>query len=213
MRGSGAASSCISCLMDESIHHAVLPAAQLSLPAPGCLPWPEAGPAQKASPRFSLLRLFQLLIWLFLSAWRGHNRICAPSPLQTFQANEDATEVVLNKIHSPVLTRFVRIRPQSWHNGIALRLELYGCRITGEGPLLPSASALLSVPLTACPVVLSPAAVTAAWGGNSDTVSSMEAPIPRDAPGGQAPRLRRQGGNTQCWYWFSAQSLNLQGKP
>ncbi|POI35723.1 hypothetical protein CIB84_000525 [Bambusicola thoracicus] len=50
--------------------------------------------------------------------------------LQTFQANEDATEVVLNKIHSPVLTRFVRIRPQSWHNGIALRLELYGCRIT-----------------------------------------------------------------------------------
>ncbi|KFO12892.1 Neuropilin-2, partial [Balearica regulorum gibbericeps] len=49
---------------------------------------------------------------------------------KTFQANEDSTEVVLNKIHSPVLTRFVRIRPQSWHNGIALRLELYGCRIT-----------------------------------------------------------------------------------
>ncbi|NXP50466.1 NRP2 protein, partial [Heliornis fulica] len=49
---------------------------------------------------------------------------------KTFQANEDTTEVVLNKIHSPVLTRFVRIRPQSWHNGIALRLELYGCRIT-----------------------------------------------------------------------------------
>ncbi|XP_071419004.1 neuropilin-2 isoform X2 [Pithys albifrons albifrons] len=49
---------------------------------------------------------------------------------KTFQANEDATEVVLNKIYSPVLTRFVRIRPQTWHNGIALRLELYGCRIT-----------------------------------------------------------------------------------
>lgn len=57
--------------------------------------------------------------------------------MQTFQANEDATEVVLNKIHSPVLTRFVRIRPQSWHNGIALRLELYGCRITGEDPPFP----------------------------------------------------------------------------
>lgn len=56
--------------------------------------------------------------------------------------------MVLNKIHSPVLTRFVRIRPQSWHKGIALRLELYGCRITGEGPLLPSA--LLSVPPAAC---------------------------------------------------------------
>ncbi|KAF2987463.1 hypothetical protein EK904_002504 [Melospiza melodia maxima] len=60
-----------------------------------------------------------------LSVNRGH----LSSP-QTFQANEDATEVVLNKIHSPVLTRFVRIRPQTWHNGIALRLELYGCRIT-----------------------------------------------------------------------------------
>uniref|UniRef100_A0A8C0G9Q1 Neuropilin n=1 Tax=Chelonoidis abingdonii TaxID=106734 RepID=A0A8C0G9Q1_CHEAB len=49
---------------------------------------------------------------------------------KVFQANTDATEVVLNKIHAPVLTRFVRIRPQVWHNGIALRLELYGCRIT-----------------------------------------------------------------------------------
>ncbi|XP_020636417.3 neuropilin-2 isoform X1 [Pogona vitticeps] len=49
---------------------------------------------------------------------------------KVFRANTDATEVVLNKIHTPVLTRFVRIRPQEWHNGIALRLELYGCRIT-----------------------------------------------------------------------------------
>lgn len=161
MRGSRAASSWVSCLTGDSIHHAVLPVGQRSLPAPGCLPWPGAGPAQKASPRLSLLRLFQLLIWLFLSAWSGCNHICAPSPLQTFQANEDATEVVLNKIHSPVLTRFVRIRPQSWHNGIALRLELYGCRITGEGPLLPLASALLYVHLTACPRVLSPIAVMA----------------------------------------------------
>lgn len=87
--------------------------------------------------------------------------ICACLPLQTFQANEDATEVVLNKIHSPVLTRFVRIRPQTWHNGIALRLELYGCRITGEGPLVPSPPVLLSVPPTACPGVLSLATVMA----------------------------------------------------
>lgn len=50
-----------------------------------------------------------------------------------FQANNDATEVVLNKLHTPLLTRFVRIRPQTWHSGIALRLELFGCRVTGEG--------------------------------------------------------------------------------
>ncbi|XP_074155053.1 neuropilin-2 isoform X2 [Sminthopsis crassicaudata] len=49
---------------------------------------------------------------------------------KVFQANNDATEVVLNKIHTPVLTRFIRIRPQTWHTGIALRLELFGCRIT-----------------------------------------------------------------------------------
>uniref|UniRef100_A0A8D0E4X3 Neuropilin n=1 Tax=Salvator merianae TaxID=96440 RepID=A0A8D0E4X3_SALMN len=49
---------------------------------------------------------------------------------KVFQANTDASEVVLNKIHAPVMTRFVRIRPQAWHTGIALRLELYGCRIT-----------------------------------------------------------------------------------
>jgi hypothetical protein len=52
--------------------------------------------------------------------------------LQIFQANNDATEVVLNKLHMPLLTRFIRIRPQTWHLGIALRLELFGCRVTGE---------------------------------------------------------------------------------
>ncbi|EHB10948.1 Neuropilin-2 [Heterocephalus glaber] len=49
---------------------------------------------------------------------------------KVFQANNDASEVVLNKLHAPLLTRFVRIRPQSWHSGIALRLELFGCRVT-----------------------------------------------------------------------------------
>lgn len=49
---------------------------------------------------------------------------------KVFQANSDATEVVLNKLHTPLLTRFIRIRPQTWHLGIALRLELFGCRVT-----------------------------------------------------------------------------------
>lgn len=51
---------------------------------------------------------------------------------QVFHANADATEVVLNRIPQPVLARFVRIRPQMWKNGIALRFELYGCQITGK---------------------------------------------------------------------------------
>lgn len=51
---------------------------------------------------------------------------------QVFHANADATEVVLNRIPQPVLARFLRIRPQTWKNGIALRFELYGCQITGK---------------------------------------------------------------------------------
>uniref|UniRef100_A0A8C7JNP3 Neuropilin n=1 Tax=Oncorhynchus kisutch TaxID=8019 RepID=A0A8C7JNP3_ONCKI len=47
-----------------------------------------------------------------------------------FNANTDSTEVVLNRIPQPVLARFVRVRPQTWKTGIALRLELYGCQIT-----------------------------------------------------------------------------------
>uniref|UniRef100_A0A6I8QPJ8 Neuropilin 2 n=1 Tax=Xenopus tropicalis TaxID=8364 RepID=A0A6I8QPJ8_XENTR len=50
--------------------------------------------------------------------------------LQIFPGNTDPTEVVLNKIPQPVLTRFVRFRPQSWATGIAMRVELYGCQIT-----------------------------------------------------------------------------------
>ncbi|KAK1336575.1 hypothetical protein QTO34_002608 [Cnephaeus nilssonii] len=51
---------------------------------------------------------------------------------KVFPGNSDATEVVLNRLHTPLLTRFVRVRPQTWHAGIALRLELFGCRVTGE---------------------------------------------------------------------------------
>ncbi|KAJ8255665.1 hypothetical protein COCON_G00195290 [Conger conger] len=49
---------------------------------------------------------------------------------KVFHANTDPSEVVLNRVPLPVLARFVRIRPQTWKNGIALRFELYGCQIT-----------------------------------------------------------------------------------
>ncbi|CAL8266302.1 unnamed protein product [Lota lota] len=49
---------------------------------------------------------------------------------KVFHANSDPTEVVLNRIPQPVLARYVRIRPQTWKNGIALRFEVYGCQIT-----------------------------------------------------------------------------------
>ncbi|XP_062303574.1 neuropilin-2a [Osmerus eperlanus] len=49
---------------------------------------------------------------------------------KVFHANTDPSEVVLNRVPQPVLARFVRVRPQTWRNGIALRFELYGCQIT-----------------------------------------------------------------------------------
>lgn len=66
-------------------------------------------------------------------ATRGDVTHVVPRSLsQVFQGNSDPTEVVLNRLHTPLLTRFVRVRPQTWHAGIALRLELFGCRVTGE---------------------------------------------------------------------------------
>lgn len=168
----------------------------------GACPGQRLALPRKASPHFSLLRFFVLnLTWLFLSAPGGHNCISLLSPLQTFQANEDATEVVLNKIHSPVLTRFVRIRPQSWHNGIALRLELYGCRITGEHLPVPTDPPLW-------PSCTPSQAVTAAWGSSGATASGMETPIPsavlRET---RAQPLDARGGTRRC---FSAQSLTCR---
>ncbi|KAM6086912.1 neuropilin-1 isoform 2-T2 [Chlamydotis macqueenii] len=47
-----------------------------------------------------------------------------------FQGNSNPTEVVYRPFAKPVLTRFVRIRPVSWENGVSLRFEVYGCKIT-----------------------------------------------------------------------------------
>ncbi|NXX64459.1 NRP1 protein, partial [Spizella passerina] len=47
-----------------------------------------------------------------------------------FQGNSNPTDVVYRAFTKPVLTRFVRIRPVSWENGVSLRFEVYGCKIT-----------------------------------------------------------------------------------
>ncbi|NXD24148.1 NRP1 protein, partial [Spelaeornis formosus] len=47
-----------------------------------------------------------------------------------FQGNSNPTDVVYRPFAKPVLTRFVRIRPVSWENGVSLRFEVYGCKIT-----------------------------------------------------------------------------------
>lgn len=41
-----------------------------------------------------------------------------------FQGNSNPTDVVYRPFAKPVLTRFVRIRPVSWENGVSLRFEV-----------------------------------------------------------------------------------------
>ncbi|XP_069790013.1 neuropilin-2-like isoform X2 [Narcine bancroftii] len=65
--------------------------------------------------------------------------------LELFGANTDGNEVVLNTLTPPVVARFIRVRPQVWMNGIAMRLELYGCQITNApcSDMLGMASGLI----------------------------------------------------------------------
>lgn len=52
-------------------------------------------------------------------------------PPQVFQGNTNPTDVAKTMLPKPTLTRFIRIRPVTWETGIALRFEVYGCKISG----------------------------------------------------------------------------------
>lgn len=91
--------------------------------------FPSVLPAEKQFPTGSTREIKKILT---ANEVLSLNPISPSLYLQVFHANTDATEVVLNRIPQPVLARFVRIRPQTWKNGIALRFELYGCQITGK---------------------------------------------------------------------------------
>ncbi|XP_039609502.1 neuropilin-1a isoform X1 [Polypterus senegalus] len=47
-----------------------------------------------------------------------------------FQGNTNPTDVVVGHLSKPILTRFVRIKPLTWQEGIAMRFEIYGCKIS-----------------------------------------------------------------------------------
>ncbi|KAI8521387.1 hypothetical protein Bbelb_011410 [Branchiostoma belcheri] len=46
---------------------------------------------------------------------------------KVFQGNTDQNTEVHTYLDTPIVTRFVRVWPKTWHNGIGLRLELLGC--------------------------------------------------------------------------------------
>ncbi|KAM8731452.1 neuropilin-1a isoform 3-T3 [Acanthopagrus schlegelii] len=52
------------------------------------------------------------------------------SKQKVFQGNTNPTDVAKTMLPKPTLTRFVRIRPVTWETGIALRFEVFGCKIS-----------------------------------------------------------------------------------
>uniref|UniRef100_A0A8C4WZ29 Neuropilin n=1 Tax=Eptatretus burgeri TaxID=7764 RepID=A0A8C4WZ29_EPTBU len=50
--------------------------------------------------------------------------------IREFDGNSDGMTVVVNRLAEPLLARYVRLRPTRWREGIALRLEYYGCQLT-----------------------------------------------------------------------------------
>ncbi|KAG5265323.1 hypothetical protein AALO_G00240990 [Alosa alosa] len=49
---------------------------------------------------------------------------------KVFKGNDNPVDEVRCYLPKPVLTRYLRIRPVSWENGICMRFELYGCRVS-----------------------------------------------------------------------------------
>lgn len=47
-----------------------------------------------------------------------------------FQGNFNFRDPVRNNFIPPIVARYVRIVPQTWHQRIALKVELIGCQIT-----------------------------------------------------------------------------------
>uniref|UniRef100_A0A671L955 Neuropilin n=1 Tax=Sinocyclocheilus anshuiensis TaxID=1608454 RepID=A0A671L955_9TELE len=50
--------------------------------------------------------------------------------IQVFHGNQNPTDEVRARLPKPTLTRYLRIRPLSWEQGICMRFEVYGCKIS-----------------------------------------------------------------------------------
>uniref|UniRef100_A0A8C9FGJ0 Coagulation factor V n=1 Tax=Pavo cristatus TaxID=9049 RepID=A0A8C9FGJ0_PAVCR len=63
-----------------------------------------------------------------INAWRAKYILY----LQVFSGNENSSGHVKHFFNPPILSRFIRIVPKTWYNGIALRVELFGCDFGGD---------------------------------------------------------------------------------
>ncbi|XP_023395997.1 discoidin, CUB and LCCL domain-containing protein 1 isoform X1 [Loxodonta africana] len=63
------------------------------------------------------------------SKWRTYKGI-GNNEEKVFQGNSNFRDSVRNNFIPPIVARYVRIIPQTWHQRIALKVELIGCQIT-----------------------------------------------------------------------------------
>uniref|UniRef100_A0A8C9P5M9 F5/8 type C domain-containing protein n=1 Tax=Spermophilus dauricus TaxID=99837 RepID=A0A8C9P5M9_SPEDA len=77
----------------------------------------------------SLLTSMFVKEFLISSSQDGHHwtLFLQNGKVKVFQGNQDSFTPVVNSLDPPLLTRYLRIHPQSWTHQIALRLEVLGC--------------------------------------------------------------------------------------
>ncbi|XP_006876917.1 PREDICTED: coagulation factor VIII [Chrysochloris asiatica] len=77
----------------------------------------------------SLLTSMYVKEFLISSSQDGHHWTVfrQNDKVKVFQGNEDSVTPVVNYLDPPLLTRYLRIYPQSWLHHIALRIEVLGC--------------------------------------------------------------------------------------
>ncbi|XP_054428211.1 coagulation factor VIII [Pteronotus mesoamericanus] len=77
----------------------------------------------------SLLTSMYVKEFIISSSQDGHNwtPFLQNGKVKVFQGNQDSFTPVVNSLDPPLLTRYLRIHPQSWVHQIALRLEVLGC--------------------------------------------------------------------------------------
>ncbi|KAK3513783.1 hypothetical protein QTP70_028893 [Hemibagrus guttatus] len=72
--------------------------------------------------------------WRFALERRGMKVSCIQSNgecgKEVFQGSYNPTDEVRAFFPKPTLTRYIRIRPLTWEQGICMRFELYGCKIS-----------------------------------------------------------------------------------
>ncbi|XP_068104183.1 coagulation factor VIII-like isoform X2 [Hyperolius riggenbachi] len=71
--------------------------------------------------QFSLSFSSNGLQWSILQSLNGERKI--------FQANKDSDTPMWVTLETPVITRFLKLHPEKWNGGIALRIEVLGCNI------------------------------------------------------------------------------------